>query len=207
MNSVNLTAAAISSLFLTNEFESSDQVLDYEIIEIAEKLRKRIRSNYPDILEKEAQGLLSYPDTLKVMEQVIEQDSEVAEVVMDLSRVIQSQPNQEIFLQVVDNILRSNLKVSQAGDNFFNFNFTQDGAWLEQKVGSDKVSMTNDPDRSENLIRVLTLISTICLGSAFYLINLLVFHAVTTEIQGFLIAIVSLLIIFSLSVFKQVLRF
>jgi hypothetical protein len=35
---------------------------------------------------------------------------------------------------------------------------------------------------------------------------MLVFDAETPEIQGFLVAIVSLLIIFSLSVFKQVLK-
>jgi hypothetical protein len=101
MDSLTLTASAIASIIFTEAIEKPGDQVGAKALELRKKLFDLMEQKYPEVVEQESKGELSYREVLTQIEIAVEKDPEVAEVVIELSEAIKSEPNQEILFQIL----------------------------------------------------------------------------------------------------------
>jgi len=88
MDSLTLTASAIASIIFTEAIEKLGDQVGAKALELRKKLFALMEQKYPEVVEQESKGELSYREVLTQIEIAVEKDPEVAEVVIELSEAI-----------------------------------------------------------------------------------------------------------------------
>lgn len=207
---ITTTAVAIASLIFTEAMESAGEKLGRRSVESSRKLFELMKQKYPDVVEKEAKGQLSYSEALAQIETAVDQDSEVADAVLELSESVKAEPNQEVILQVLTNVI-AHLQEHPRQTYNVQYNFQNDS--------SDKDFRTIPTDINNPLLKNTKKrqfygkqIQSNIIGFYFSILSLiliviLVFVPLSIGIQQFLVAVITLFVVFSLSAFKQSTRY
>ncbi|MGK7927279.1 MAG: hypothetical protein AB4290_18885 [Spirulina sp.] len=198
-----ITAAAIISVVLNKISEEAATYLSVKVQESYQKILDILKRKDPEFVEKELQGKLNYRETLNEIQLAVDRDPEVARAVVDLEEAVREEPNQEILLQVLYNVILTTEDKSdklKSTSNSFDNNFRENnGNPMNQKIMNTIV--TNQ--KNDRQARISMIVGIYLSFLSFILIGLLVFIPLSIEIQQVLVAFTTLLVVFSLSAFKK----
>ncbi len=198
-----ITAAAIISVVLNKISEEAATYLSVKVQESYQKILDILKRKDPEFVEKELQGKLNYRATLNEIQLAVDRDPEVARAVVDLEEAVREEPNQEILLQVLYNVILTTENKSdklKSTSNYFDNNFRENnGNTMNQKIMNTIV--TNQ--KNDRQARISMIVGIYLSFLSFVLIGLLVFIPLSIEIQQVLVAFTTLLVVFSLSAFKK----
>jgi hypothetical protein len=210
MESLTLTASAIASLVLTKAAEKLGEQVSSRSMESRKKLLEVMRKKYPDIVEQESKGQLSYREALVQIETAVERDPEVAEAVIELGDAVKSEPNQEIVFRILSNVI-THLQEEPRQIYNVQYNFPNGDTRLSeepnviigverQKLNGNMKKQTYNNNQSKVAGFYFSILSLILVG-------LLVFVPLTVGIQQVLVALIALFAVVSLSAFKRSARY
>ena len=209
MEPLTLTASAIASLVLTKAAEKFGEQVGSRSMESSKKLLEVMRKKYPDVVEQESKGQLSYREALVQIETAVERDPEVAEAVIELGEAVKSEPNQEMVFQILSNAIthlqEEPRQIYNVQYNFPNGDARLDGESNVTGVGRQKLNVnmkkqTYNNSQSKGVGFYFSILSLILVG-------LLVFVPLAVGIQQVLVALIALFTVFSLSAFKRSARY
>jgi hypothetical protein len=209
MEPLTLTASAIASLVLTRAAEKFGEQVGSRSMESSKKLLEVMRKKYPDVVEQESKGQLSYREALVQIETAVERDPEVAEAVIELGEAVKTEPNQEIVFQILSNVI-THLQEEPRQIYNVQYNFPNGDTRLggesnvigmgQQKLNVNMKKQTYNNSQSRVIGFYFSILSLILVG-------LLVFVPLAVGIQQVLVALIALFTVFSLSAFKRSARY
>ena len=207
MDSLTLTASAIASIIFTEATKKLDDQVSAKALELSKKLFDLMEQKYPEVVEQESKGELSYREVLTQIEIAVEKDPEVAEVVIELSEAIKSEPNQEILFQILSNVIahlqEEPRQIYNVQYNFPNSSTTLNGEFTPASVRQQNYNMNTQGQPSYSKNKQSQLIGFYFSILALVLVALLAFAPLSIAIQQVFVALISLFSIFSLSAFKR----
>ncbi|MBD2490772.1 hypothetical protein [Aulosira sp. FACHB-615] len=194
-----LSLAAIAAILASKSLEKLGETIGENVWESSQKLLTLMRKKYPDTIEKNIQ-IENYGEALIQIEEVIEKDTEVAEAAIELRQAVESEPNQQIVIQSLTNVINIMLQEERRrlrNDSQIN------------NLHVDRIVISN-PDKNQPAMtqqtsskrRNSTIIGLYLSFLSMILVGLLVFVPLSVGIQQVLIALIALNTIFSFSAFK-----
>ncbi|MBN8563090.1 MAG: hypothetical protein J0L70_21370 [Leptolyngbya sp. UWPOB_LEPTO1] len=210
MDPVTLTASAIASLIFTEATKKLGEQVGAKYLESSKKLFEIMKQKYPEVVEQESKGELSYREALTQIEIAVEKDPEVAEAVIELSEAVKSEPNQEILFQILNDIIvhlqEEPRQIYNVQYNFPSNSTIPNGEFSPVGVRQQHYNMNIQEQPSYNKNRQAQLIGFYFSILALVLVGLLAFAPLSIAIQQIFVALIALFSIFSLSAFKRSIR-
>ncbi|MBE9005952.1 hypothetical protein IQ259_13060 [Fortiea sp. LEGE XX443] len=194
-----LSLAAIAAILASKSLEKIGETIGENVWESSQKLLTLMRKKYPDTIEKNIQ-IENYGEALIQIEEVIEKDTEVAEAAIELRQAVESEPNQQILIQSLTNVINIMLQEERRrlrNDSQIN-NLHVDRIVISNPEENQPAmkQQTSSEHRNSTIIGFyLSFLSMILVG-------LLVFVPISVGIQQVLIALIALNTIFSFSAFR-----
>jgi hypothetical protein len=209
MEPLIVTASAIASLVFTETAKKLGNQLSTKAMESSQTLLEAMRQKYPEVVEQESKGQLSYRQALAQIEIAVEEDPEIAKAVIELGEAVKSEPNQEILFQILSNVI---IHLQEEPRQIYNvqYNFPDGNVLASRK--SDSLGVRQEQTHKADLKQQSYNKQSKAIGFYFSILSLilvgfLVFIPLSIGIQQVLVALIALFLVFSLSAFKRSTRY
>lgn len=211
MDPITLTASAISSIIISKLSERAGEYIGASSLESTKRLVDILKQKYPEVLEKESDGQSNYRAVLSKIESAVEEDSEVANAVVEVGEAVKSEPDKEVLFKILSDVI-SNLQdnPSQVYNVQYNVRDKDDIDSTPFVVGNDYLYPFDKKTQNNislevryRLFRYSLYFSLFYLLSSLLFVGLLVFIPLSLGVQQFLVALIALSFLFSFSTFRN----